>query len=194
LLEHAGEVVTREELQQKLWPADTFTDFDHGLNNAINRLREALCDSADWPCYVETLPRRGYRFIAPVDLGACRERSPGVPNAGPPSPSGPSGRATGASPLSLEPQAGGEGVAADAAPTPAAHPQEPVLNAVVRAALQQEPSRAGAVHDPVPPTQRSLRAAALLAMLLVGIVVGCRERGRACRVPVPLVRRLMRPT
>src|SRR5215469_12099775 len=84
LLEHAGEVVTREELQQKLWPADTFTDFDHGLNNAINRLREALCDSADWPCYVETLPRRGYRFIAPVDVGACGE--PGAPNAGPPSP------------------------------------------------------------------------------------------------------------
>jgi TolB-like protein/DNA-binding winged helix-turn-helix (wHTH) protein/Flp pilus assembly protein TadD len=70
LLEHAGEVVTREELQQKLWPADTFTDFDHGLNNAINRLREALCDSADKPRYVETLPRRGYRFIATVDVGA----------------------------------------------------------------------------------------------------------------------------
>src|SRR5215831_7270573 len=69
LLEHAGEVVTREELHQRLWPADTFTDFDHGLNNAINRLREALCDSADKPRYVETLPRRGYRFIAPVDAG-----------------------------------------------------------------------------------------------------------------------------
>jgi Tol biopolymer transport system component/DNA-binding winged helix-turn-helix (wHTH) protein len=67
LLERAGEVVTREELRQKLWPADTFTDFDHGLNNAINRLREALCDSADKPRYIETLPRRGYRFIAPVE-------------------------------------------------------------------------------------------------------------------------------
>jgi TolB-like protein/DNA-binding winged helix-turn-helix (wHTH) protein/Tfp pilus assembly protein PilF len=70
LLEHAGEVVTREELHQRLWPADTFTDFDHGLNNAINRLREALRDSADKPRYVETLPRRGYRFIAAVDVGA----------------------------------------------------------------------------------------------------------------------------
>jgi len=69
LLEHAGEVVTREELHRRMWPADTFTDFDHGLNNAINRLREALCDSADKPRYVETLPRRGYRFIAPVDAG-----------------------------------------------------------------------------------------------------------------------------
>ena len=68
LLEHAGEVVTREELRQNLWPADTFTDFDHGLNNAINRLREALCDSADRPRYIETLPRRGYRFIAAVDI------------------------------------------------------------------------------------------------------------------------------
>lgn len=68
LLAHPGEVVTREELRQKLWPADTtFVDFDHGLNNAINRLREALGDSADHPRYVETAPRRGYRFIAPLD-------------------------------------------------------------------------------------------------------------------------------
>lgn len=68
LLAHPGEVVTREELRQKLWPADTtFVDFDHGLNNAINRLREALGDSADHPRYVETVPRRGHRFIAPLD-------------------------------------------------------------------------------------------------------------------------------
>jgi TolB-like protein/DNA-binding winged helix-turn-helix (wHTH) protein len=69
LLEHPGEVVTREDLRLKLWPADTFVDFDHGLNNAINRLREALGDSADSPRYIETLSRRGYRFIAPVDRG-----------------------------------------------------------------------------------------------------------------------------
>jgi eukaryotic-like serine/threonine-protein kinase len=66
LLENAGEVVTREKLRQKLWPADTFVDFDNGLNTAINKIREALCDSAEKPRYVETLPRRGYRFIAPV--------------------------------------------------------------------------------------------------------------------------------
>jgi cholera toxin transcriptional activator len=66
LLERAGEVVTREELQQKLWPSDTFVDFDHGLNTAINKVREALGDSASNPRYVETLARRGYRFIAPV--------------------------------------------------------------------------------------------------------------------------------
>jgi DNA-binding winged helix-turn-helix (wHTH) protein len=66
LLERAGDVVTREELQQKLWPSDTFVDFDHSLNTAINKLREALGDSASSPRYVETLARRGYRFIAPV--------------------------------------------------------------------------------------------------------------------------------
>ena len=67
LLDRAGEVVTREELRQKLWPADTFVDFDHSLNTAVNKLREALGDSASSPRYVETLARRGYRFLAPVD-------------------------------------------------------------------------------------------------------------------------------
>jgi len=66
LLEHRGELVTRENIRQRLWPADTFVDFDHGLNNAVNRLREALGDSAESPRFVETLPRRGYRFIAAV--------------------------------------------------------------------------------------------------------------------------------
>ncbi len=67
LLERSGKVVTREELRQKLWPADTFVDFDNGLNTAINKIREALGDSADTPRFVETLPRRGYRFIYPVN-------------------------------------------------------------------------------------------------------------------------------
>src|SRR5258706_8901730 len=66
LLERAGEVVSREELRDKLWPADTFVDFDHSLNTAVRKLREALGDSAETPRYVETIPRRGYRFIAPV--------------------------------------------------------------------------------------------------------------------------------
>lgn len=66
LLEHPGEVVTRDELRSKLWPADTFVDFDHSLNAAIRRLRDALGDSADTPRFVETVARRGYRFIAPV--------------------------------------------------------------------------------------------------------------------------------
>jgi TolB-like protein/DNA-binding winged helix-turn-helix (wHTH) protein/Tfp pilus assembly protein PilF len=66
LLERAGDVVTREEVREKLWPVDTYVDFDHSLNTAVRKLREALGDSADAPRYVETLARRGYRFIAPV--------------------------------------------------------------------------------------------------------------------------------
>jgi DNA-binding winged helix-turn-helix (wHTH) protein len=68
LLERAGNVVTREELQQQLWPSDTFVDFDHSLNTAINKVRDVLGDSASSPRYVETLARRGYRFIAPVQV------------------------------------------------------------------------------------------------------------------------------
>ena len=66
LLERAGEVVTREELRQRLWATDTFVDFDHSLNTAINKLRDTLGDGAANPRFIETLPRRGYRFIAPV--------------------------------------------------------------------------------------------------------------------------------
>ncbi len=64
LLAHPGELVTREELRKKLWPEDTFVDFEHGLNSTINRLREALGDHAESPRYIETLPRLGYRLIA----------------------------------------------------------------------------------------------------------------------------------
>src|SRR5262252_9654483 len=65
LLERPGDVVTREELQKRLWP-DTFVDVDHNLNTAINKIREVLGDSSENPHFVETLPRRGYRFIGPV--------------------------------------------------------------------------------------------------------------------------------
>jgi DNA-binding winged helix-turn-helix (wHTH) protein/Tol biopolymer transport system component len=68
LLERPGDVVTREELRDRLWPADTFVDFDHGLNAAIRRLRDALGDSAENPTFVETVARRGYRFLAPVSM------------------------------------------------------------------------------------------------------------------------------
>jgi Tol biopolymer transport system component/DNA-binding winged helix-turn-helix (wHTH) protein len=67
LLSRPGELVTREELRARLWPGDTFVDFDHGLNAAVNKLRETLCDSVEEPRYVETLPRRGYRFIGKVE-------------------------------------------------------------------------------------------------------------------------------
>src|SRR5262250_1017029 len=78
LLQRPGEIVTREELQQQLWGSNTFVDFEHGLNKTINKLREALGDNADTPRYIETLPRRGYRFIAPVTVPAA------TPELGPP--------------------------------------------------------------------------------------------------------------
>src|SRR5215472_19235693 len=67
LLENPGELVTREELRRRLWSSDTFVDFDLSLNKTVNRLREALGDSADQPRFVETFPKRGYRFIGPID-------------------------------------------------------------------------------------------------------------------------------
>ena len=82
LLERAGDIVTREELRQKLWASDTFVDFDHSLNTAINKVREALGDSASTPRYVETLARRGYRFIAPVqNLSPVEPQASAVPDA-----------------------------------------------------------------------------------------------------------------
>src|SRR5438093_4552141 len=66
LVEHAGQVVTREELQQKIWPTDVYVTFDQGLNNAIKKVRDALGDTADNPRFVETVARHGYRFVAPV--------------------------------------------------------------------------------------------------------------------------------
>lgn len=70
LLEHPGRVVTREEIRHKLWSANTFVEFDDGLNNAVKKLRVALSDAADNPRFIETVPRRGYRFVAPVDFPA----------------------------------------------------------------------------------------------------------------------------
>src|ERR1700690_889043 len=80
LLRRPGEVVNREELRSQIWPADTFVDFDNGLNTAINKLREALGDSADRPRFIQTLPRRGYRFIAPV---TTIDRSVSIGDGGP---------------------------------------------------------------------------------------------------------------
>ena len=77
LLLRPGELVTREELKQKLWPSDSFGDFEHGINAAVNRVRDALGDSSDNPRFVETLPRRGYRFIAPVKWSSTSRRGPG---------------------------------------------------------------------------------------------------------------------
>src|SRR5258705_6506885 len=107
LLERAGEVVSREELRDKLWPADTFVDFDHSLNTAVRKLREALGDSAETPRYVETLARRGYRFVAPLAE---------------PGPAAPLAHSTDAK-------------AASASPPPAARPRSSARRALVIAAV-----------------------------------------------------------
>src|ERR1700741_2366031 len=82
LLERPGDVVTREELRDRLWPADTFVDFDHSLNAAIRRLRDALGDSAENPTFVETVARRGYRFLAPVTAPPVNGNGAALPPAG----------------------------------------------------------------------------------------------------------------
>jgi DNA-binding winged helix-turn-helix (wHTH) protein len=79
LLGREGELVTREELQNKLWPNDTIVEFDHSINAAIKRLRQALGDTAETPRFIETLPRRGYRFIYPVEGAADAEDNPAHP-------------------------------------------------------------------------------------------------------------------
>src|SRR6266702_1161542 len=73
LVQRPGDVVTREELRSTIWQSDTFVDFDNGLNTSINKLREALGDSADNPRFIETLPRRGYRFLAPISVDGLKK-------------------------------------------------------------------------------------------------------------------------
>src|SRR5215475_7908445 len=82
LLRKPGQMVTREELQKELWAADTFVDFNHGLNAAVNKLRETLADSAEEPKYVETLPRRGYRFVGKVEAAASAVTTAHLPVGG----------------------------------------------------------------------------------------------------------------
>ena len=74
LLEHAGQVVTREELQRRIWPGNTFVDFDSSLRVAVRKLRDALGDDADQPMFIETIPKRGYRFLAQASPAAERRR------------------------------------------------------------------------------------------------------------------------
>src|ERR1700746_1822840 len=81
LLSRSGELVSREDLRQQVWPEDTFVDFDHALNTAITKIRVALGDEADNPRFVETLPRRGYRFIAPVDKPGLQIVPPSAPKS-----------------------------------------------------------------------------------------------------------------
>lgn len=100
LLEKRGEIITRDELRNRLWPGDTFVDFDHGLNNAVMKLREVLGDSSESPRFVETIPRRGYRFIAPVEESLFSGSQVGVPEAeGHPLPGSPASIPHAAAPL-----------------------------------------------------------------------------------------------
>src|SRR5258708_30595161 len=86
LLDEPGAVVTREELKQRIWPEDSFGDFDHAVNVAVAKLRAALADSADTPRFIETLPRRGYRFIYPVSLPPHASQPMVVGSPAPPQP------------------------------------------------------------------------------------------------------------
>jgi DNA-binding winged helix-turn-helix (wHTH) protein/tetratricopeptide (TPR) repeat protein len=86
LAERQGQVVTRAELKQHLWPEHTFVDFETGLNTAVSKLRDALSDKADSPRYIETIPRRGYRFLAPVEFQGRRAATPAPPAAAAPTP------------------------------------------------------------------------------------------------------------
>jgi TolB-like protein/DNA-binding winged helix-turn-helix (wHTH) protein/Tfp pilus assembly protein PilF len=81
LMEHAGDVVSRETLRERLWPADTFVDFDHGLNNAVARIREALGDSTEEPRFIQTIPRRGYRFLVTIEHAAATSAQKAAPRA-----------------------------------------------------------------------------------------------------------------
>lgn len=89
LLERPSELVTRDEMRQRLWGNDTFVDFDHGLNSAVNKIREALNDSAAHPRYVETVPGKGYRFIAPVSLAPVPDGQTAAPPPAPVIPTAP---------------------------------------------------------------------------------------------------------
>ncbi len=86
LLEQPGKLVSREEISQRLWPSDTFVDFEHSLNTAVKKLRSALGDEAETPRYIETLPRRGYRFIGEISPSARTEREPVEEDSAPPKP------------------------------------------------------------------------------------------------------------
>jgi len=98
LLEHAGEVVSREELRQQLWPADTYVEFDGSLNAALKRLRAALGDPAENPVFIETVPKRGYRFIAPVTVEEKPSEIPTADFLGAGNVPATTGTATGATP------------------------------------------------------------------------------------------------
>ena len=176
LLARPGELITREEIRSRLWPQDTFIDFDHGLNAAVRRLRDALNDDAETPRFVETLPRRGYRFIAPVEKLGFEEA--GQPEAGiRTSPSVPI-RATGAGASPSEKVALDKvmdrGRATDSmrvtmTTTPAAAVGEPGISPIVTS--QIVPPTASTWQQLVLPRAEEARAPKRVRVLLAAIVM-----------------------
>jgi Tol biopolymer transport system component/DNA-binding winged helix-turn-helix (wHTH) protein len=155
LLARPGELVTREELRARLWPGDTFVDFNHGLNAAVNKLREALSDSADEPRYIETLPRRGYRFTATVEWKAR-----GGDKTGP---------AASLPPVVVTPQLESETVASGAQSASVAT-QEPVVAAVSSVSQRlASPGRASTIAPEL--GQRPRRPRIFVMFLVVGAVL-----------------------
>jgi TolB-like protein/DNA-binding winged helix-turn-helix (wHTH) protein/cytochrome c-type biogenesis protein CcmH/NrfG len=177
LLEHPGEVVTREQLIARLWP-HTVVDFDMGLNTAVRKLRLALGDTADTPRYVQTLPRRGYRFVAPIDRSIRPSAVSPDATTSPPAPLGASGTiATGGAPATADTTAPTTSIA-PADPTAPAVPATPAASAPVGATALDEPPthtapNAATSTIPSPPQrQRSLQLAVLSALLLAGLLIG----------------------
>jgi DNA-binding winged helix-turn-helix (wHTH) protein/Tol biopolymer transport system component len=169
LLQRPGELVTREELRRQLWPKETFGDFEHGLNAAVARLRETLGDSADAPRFVETLPRRGYRFIAPVrdDVTAAR------PDAAPDIP---------AQALSSPPEADTERPRAE-------HGVRETSRTISEAVPERGPTTTRSRSDWRRP---ALTAAVALAAVAFGAIVGDRFAGRSTpKTIAPPIRALL---
>lgn len=152
LLQHAGQIVTRNDLRTHLWPADTFVDFDHALNTAVMKLREALRDSSDRPVYIQTIPRKGYRFIAPLTVLPPNRVSP--PGAAPVSSTQPT-------PAASPPANTAAPVAADTSP-PDAKPAEEPLTINLRQ-VEEAPQKRS-----VNPARVVALATALIFLALIG--------------------------
>jgi TolB-like protein/DNA-binding winged helix-turn-helix (wHTH) protein/tetratricopeptide (TPR) repeat protein len=162
LASHAGQLVTREEIQRQIWGSETFVDFERGLNFAINKIRKALGDDAETPRYIETLARRGYRFVAPVENVGSPLEPPGLGRV----------RADPESPT--EPEGAGTGIAtAPSAPPPGVRPPSTQGRRAMGVGISEHPqSSTWTVRNLLLPEDWPLRLGGLLAMLLVGIGVG----------------------
>jgi Tol biopolymer transport system component/DNA-binding winged helix-turn-helix (wHTH) protein len=177
LLQHAGQIVTREDLRLQLWPADTFVDFDHALNTAVMKLREALGDSSENPLYIQTLPRKGYRFVAPVAMLPSINGHPSLAATVAPPPGMATAPATNENLRHL-------GIA----DPPIANPHDAVVPP--ENAIATLPDKPGATRKN-PPRHAASLAVASAALLLVLLAVGgvLLYRGSMTSKPVTVVAR-----